>query len=506
MLRVLGGPKRLCDGVTRRDLLRVGSLGWLGLGLGGWANASRAAAGDRLPSSGLPGFGRARSCILLFMYGSPSQIETFDPKPEAPLEIRGEFGRIASCVPGLDVCERLPLLAQVMDKVTVIRSVTHPYPIHGVAYATTGIPRIDIPLELNPRDTNHFPFIGSAVDYIDGRRAGGATSRRSPMPRNILLPWAFSSRRVGEVPRSGPYGGFLGQAYDPVCTEFVGRATKAARKTLADKVWEDLEPYRGVTPESRFELSAVSQLPPELTVDRLDRRRTLLEQLESARRAADAAASRSSGIDRHRAMAYDLAGSPAIRRALDLGEEPEETRSLYGMTLFGQASLTARRLVEAGGRFLTVFWDEYGLAGTGWDTHWDHFPRMKDELLPGLDRTLSGLLIDLDRRGLLDETLVVLLSEHGRTPKLTLGNGGGRDHWSRCYSVVMAGGCVARGRVVGRSDRIASDPAERPVSPKDILATIYHLLGIDPSTTLTDVQGRPMPLIPDGEVIPEVLA
>jgi uncharacterized protein (DUF1501 family) len=326
------------------------------------------------------------------------------------------------------------------------------------------------------------------------------------MPRNLVLPWAFSSHRVGEVPRSGPYGGFLGQAYDPVSAEFVGRATQKARKTLAGAVWEDLEPYRGITPESRFELSAVSNLPPELTLDRLDRRRTLLEQLEQARRTADAAASRTSGIDRHRAMAYDLAGSPAVRRAFDLDQEPDEARSLYGMTLFGQASLTARRLVEAGGRFITVFWDEYGLAGTGWDTHWDHFPRMKDELLPGLDQTFSGLLIDLDRRGLLDETLVVLLSEHGRTPKLTLRNGGGRDHWSRCYSVVMAGGGIARGKVVGQSDKIASDPAERPVSPKDILATIYHLLGIDPRTMLADVQGRAMPLIPDANVIAEALA
>ncbi len=506
MLRILGGPKRLCDGLTRRDLLHVGSLGLLGLGLGEWSCPAEARAAEALPSSSLPGFGRARSCILLFLYGSPSQLETFDPKPEAPQEIRGEFGCIASSVPGLNVCERLPRLAQVMDKVTVIRSVTHPYPIHGVAFATTGIPRIDIPLELNPRDPNHYPFIGSAVDYIDGRRSGRGAGRRSPVPRNLLLPWAFSSRRVGEVPRSGPYAGFLGQAYDPVCTEFVGRATRTARKTLLEKVWEDVEPYRGITPESRFELSGVSSLPAELTLDRLDRRRTLLEQLEQSRRAADAAASRASGIDRHRAMAYELAGSPAIRRAFDLGDEPDEVRSLYGMTLFGQASLTARRLVEAGGRFLTVFWDEYGLAGTGWDTHWDHFARMKDELLPGLDVTLSGLLIDLDRRGLLDETLVVLLSEHGRTPKLTLGNGGGRDHWSRCYSVVMAGAGVARGRVVGQSDKIASDPAERPVSPKDILATIYHLLGIDPRTMLADAQGRPMPLIPDGEVIAEVLA
>jgi hypothetical protein len=211
MLRILGGPKRLCDGLTRRDLLHVGSLGLLALGLREGSLLSAARAGDGLSSSSLPGFGRAKSCILLFLYGSPSQLETFDPKPEAPQEIRGEFGCIASSVPGLNVCERLPHLARVMDKVTVIRSVTHPYPIHGVAFATTGIPRIDIPLELNPRDANHYPFIGSAVDYIDGRRSEQRAAGRSPVPRNLVLPWAFSSRRVGEVPRSGPYGGFLGQ-------------------------------------------------------------------------------------------------------------------------------------------------------------------------------------------------------------------------------------------------------------------------------------------------------
>ena len=204
-------------------------------------------------------------------------------------------------------------------------------------------------------------------------------------------------------------------------------------------------------------------------------------------------------------MAFDLLALGEARRAFDLGEESDETRSLYGMTLFGQASLTARRLVEAGGRFVTVFWDEYGLAGTGWDTHWDHFPRMKDELLPGLDLTLSGLLLDLDRRGLLDETLVVLLSEHGRTPKLASVQGGGRDHWSRCYSVVMAGGGVARDRSSAvRQDR--QRPLERAVSPKDVLATIYHLLGIDPSATITDLQGRPMVIAPDAQVIREILA
>jgi uncharacterized protein (DUF1501 family) len=176
------------------------------------------------------------------------------------------------------------------------------------------------------------------------------------------------------------------------------------------------------------------------------------------------------------------------------------------MTLFGQAALTARRLVEAGGRFVSVFWDEYGLAGTGWDTHDQHYPRMKDELLPGLDQTLSGLLTDLDSRGLLDETLVLVLSEHGRTPRIQAVKGGGRDHWSRCYSVLLAGGGIARGRVVGRSDKIASDPVENPISPKDILATTYHLLGIDPATELIDRQGRPMSLVPTGRVVSDLLA
>jgi hypothetical protein len=504
MIRVLGGPKRLCDGLTRRDLLHVGSLGFLGLGWPGTVGSARAEKATPDGEARLPGFGKAKSCILLFMYGSPSQIETFDPKPEAPVEIRGELGCIPSSVPGLNVCELLPNLAQVMDKVTLIRSVTHPYPIHGVAYATTSNPVVPLAMELSPRDPAHWPFIGSVVDHVDGRRQVGDSKSRQEVPRNLVLPWAFSSQRVGEVPRAGPYGGFLGPKYDPVCTEFIGQGTRMATKTLLQLKWNDLEPYRGVTPESRFQLGAVSHLEPGLTFDRLDRRRSLLDQIEDCRRSGDREPAEI--IDRQRKMAYQLLGSERLRRAFDLEEEGIETRDLYGMTLFGQASLTARRLVEAGGRFITVFWDEFGLAGTGWDTHWDHFPRMKDELLPGLDRTFSGLLIDLDRRGLLDETLVVLLSEHGRTPKIANNvAGGGRDHWSRCYSVVMAGGGVARGRVIGRSDNVASDPIERRVSPKDILATIYHLLGIDPNEMIYDRQGRPMQIVPGAEVLADVL-
>lgn len=501
MIRVLGGSKRLCDGLTRRDLLHAGSLSLFGLSLANpLATLSAAASTRRGPSN----FGRAKSCILLFLYGSPSQLETFDPKPESPESIRGELGgAIASSVPGLDIASGLPELSRVMDKVTVLRTVTHPYPIHGVAYAATANPRIELPWELNPRDANHWPFLGSVVDYMDQHHA--PEDALPPLPRNLMLPWAFSTQRVGEVARAGPYGGFLGPSYDPVSTEFLGAGTVKAVKTLQDKRWEDVEPYRGITPESRFRLPGVSASGSELTIDRLDRRRSLLEQIEAARPSLDAAVD-SAGLGRDRAMAHQLLASDRLRTAFDLGLEDDATRELYGMTLFGQASLTARRLVEAGGRFVTVFWDEYGLAGTGWDTHWDHFPRMKDELLPGLDRSFSGLLIDLDRRGLLDETLVILLSEHGRTPRLSMARNGGRDHWSRCYSVVMAGGGIARGNVVGKSDRLASDPLERPVSPKDILATALHLLGIDPKSEIHDRQGRPFPLVPTGEVLSEALA
>src|SRR4051794_3235772 len=190
MIRILGGPKRLCDGLTRRDLLHVGSLELLGLGLGETGLAGQVQA---VPLATGGGFGQAKACILLFLYGSPSQLETFDPKPEAPEQIRGELTSIASSVPGLDVCELLPRLSRVMDKVTVIRSVSHPYPIHGVAYATTGIPRIDVAMELNPRDPAQWPYIGSVVDYVERSRGGAG---RPEVPTNLVLPWAFSSQRV----------------------------------------------------------------------------------------------------------------------------------------------------------------------------------------------------------------------------------------------------------------------------------------------------------------------
>jgi hypothetical protein len=496
MLRILGSRKTFCNGLTRRDMLWAGGLGLFGLGLGDFlrlANAQSAPPGPRP----LPHFGKAKSCILLFLYGSPSQLETFDMKPDAPVEVRGEFRPIRSSLPGGDVCELLPNLSRVMDRVTVVRSLTHPFPIHGVAYALTGVPQIDVPMELNPHDSRHWPFVGSVVDYL--------TRQKTAVPSNIGLPWPFSTRRVGEVARAGPYAAFLGGAYNPIWTEFRGQATRTVVKTLQEQKIDVADPYLGITADSRFELATTTELPAEITLDRLEQRRSLMEQFDQGRRDLDRTAAGQSA-DRFRQMAYALIGSKKVRDALDLQREPLSLRESYGMTVFGQAALAARRLIEAGSRFVTVFWDEYGLAGSGWDTHWDHYPRMKNELLPGLDRALAGLLADLDARGLLDETLVLCLSEHGRTPKLQNVNGGGRDHWSRVYSGLLAGAGIARGKVVGRSDKIADSVAERPVSPKDILATLYHLLGIEPHTLLTDRTGRPVPLLQEGTVVPEVLA
>jgi hypothetical protein len=502
MLRILGSPKKLCSGRTRREMLWAGGLGLFNLGLGDFFRLAdvQGAGTERGPGKS---FGRAKACILLYLYGSPSQIELCDLKPDAPVEVRGEFKPIRSSLPGLDVCELLPHMARVMDRVTVVRSLTHPYPIHGVAYALTGTPQIDIPMELNPRDPRHWPFVGSVVDFLSQRSPGKRD--RPAVPNNIALPFPFSSRRVGEVPRAGPYAAFLGSAYNPVWTEFCGEATRSVVKTLQEQRLEVREPYMGITPDSRFELASASQLPVDMTLDRLNRRRSLAEQFDHARRDLDGSPAVRSR-DRYRELAFSLINSAKLRTALDLGREPLALRESYGMTIFGQAALSARRLVEAGSRFVTVFWDEYGLAGSGWDTHWEHYPRMRNELLPGLDRAFAGLIQDLDARGLLDETLVLCVSEHGRTPRIQNVNGGGRDHWSLAYTGLFAGGGVARGKVVGKTDKQGGTVADRPVSPKDILATLYHLLGIDPHATLVDRTGRPMPLVPDGAVLAEMLS
>lgn len=495
MLQLLGQPKHFCDGYTRREWLTVGAAAGLTL-----ADALRGGTASASSPSATPAgrfFGRAKSCILLFLYGSPSQLELADMKPDAPLEVRGELRPIRSTLPGCAVCELLPQTSRVMHLLTVVRSVTHPYPIHGVAYATTGVPQIDVAMELAPNDSRHWPFIGSVVAYLEQQRSPAA--RRKPVPDNIALPFPFSSQRRGEVPRAGPYPAFLGQPYAPHFTQFHGRANRTITKTLNHESETFAEPYVGIEPDAFFTLGP----PPaaDITLDRLERRRSLLEQLEQARRVRD----RTDSGDPFREMAYTLLTSPQVRQALDVRREPAKVRDNYGHTLFGQSCLAARRLIEAGSRFVTVFWDEYGLAGSGWDTHWEHYPRLRQELMPGFDRGFAALLTDLEQRGLLDETLVLVLSEHGRTPKLNSSKGGGRDHWSQAYTVLMAGGGISRGKVLGKTDRIGGTVVDRPVSPKDLLATAYYLLGFDLETTLRDRIGRPVPLLPTGSVLHDAL-
>jgi hypothetical protein len=350
---------------------------------------------------------------------------------------------------------------------------------------------------VSPRDPAHWPFIGSVIDYLEDQKNKG---RPPVIPHNLALPWPLSTRRANQPHRAGPYGGFLGPAYDPIWTEFRGAGTRAFAQENRGVVQEFRDPYGGIWPDGRFEISSGDDTP--VTLDRLDSRRTLLEQLDTTRRRLD---STPSGFDRYRGTAYSVLTSDKLRTALDVQREPVRVRESYGMTLFGQAALVARRLVEAGSRFVSVFWDEFGLADSAWDTHYQHYPRMKDELCPTFDLAYPALIRDLEARGLLGETAVVCISEHGRTPQLSSAKGGGRDHWSRAYSAVFTGGGFAAGRVVGKTDKIAGEVVDVPVSPKDVLATIYHLLGTAPDTLLHDRLGRPMPVAGDGKVRKELL-
>ena len=265
------------------------------------------------------------------------------------------------------------------------------------------------------------------------------------------------------------------------------------------------DPFLGITTESRLRMSKDAQLRRGLTLDRMDRRRTLLQQLDDEqRRIANSKPAQS--LDRFHEMAYSLITSEKLRQALDVGQEPIEVRERYGMTLFGQSALTARRLLESGCPLVSVFWDEYKVVNTAWDTHYNHFMRMGNELLPAFNAAMSRLLLDLDDRGLLDDTLVMCLSEHGRTPKIdNLNRGGGRGHWSQAYSVMLAGAGIRPGTVVGESDAQGAFVKDRPVSPEDILATMYHLKGIESDTVIPDRLRRPVRLTATGSVISELL-
>ncbi|QDU25282.1 hypothetical protein ETAA8_03460 [Anatilimnocola aggregata] len=448
-------------------------------------------------------FGRAKRVMLLYLYGAAAQHETWDPKPDAPAEIRGKFNPTSTSVPGLQICEHLPRVAKIADKLTLVRSMSHPYNIHSAAYTMSGIDKVDIPMELNPFDARHWPSFGSVLDYLATKEQ--PTAPPPAIPRNICLPFRFSSR-AGEFTRGGPYGGFLGRGYDPVCTEFAGKITGKVGRWRGNAMQDVDEPYLGIDPAGRF---VVSQAKGDtaMSLDQLSSRWSLLAKLQHEQLDYQTAAA-PRGHDRFREMAYSLLTSDRIKAALDIGQEKESLREQYGYTLFGQATLAGRRLLEAGAKLVTVLWDEIKTANSAWDTHFHHYERLQDELLPGLDRALSALIADLDERGMLDDTLVLCITEHGRTPRVhdKGANGAGREHWSDVYSNAFAGAGIRRGSVVGSSDKHGSFVQENPISPKDILCTIYHLLGIDAHTMIPDRLGRPLPLVTGGRVVHEMLS
>ena len=486
MLRILGPGRNLTGGqpgrLNRREMMRIGGMGLAG-SLAGTDSLSAAPS----PDKGLETtFGRAKNCILLYIYGAWSQLDTLDPKPEAPEEIRGEFGTIASRLPGVRVNDQLPMTADILDRCTVIRSMSHPWPLHNAAYTLTGNPETTN-LEGRQRHQDHWPFLGGVLDYLDERTHRGGRGFRTPV--SVGLPWVQSTRS-GPNKRAGTFGGFLGASYDPLWGEFNGEMPQG-------------DPFLEVTPEGQFSFS--ERNVADLTLDILDRRRSLLTQLEDQARWIDRASAASS-YQRIRDRAFSLAASDKLRRGLDIQSEPMSVRDRYGMTLFGQSCLCARRLIENDVKLVTVIWDEWQRSDESWDTHHDHHPRMKNLLLPGFDRAYSALIRDLEQRGMLDDTLVLCLSEHGRTPKFyEISQGIGRGHWSEVYSQLFAGAGIRPGTLIGASDEIAAYPTRRPVSPKDILATAYHLLGIDHEQKIADRQGRLWPLVHGGHVVPELI-
>jgi hypothetical protein len=450
----------VCEGMTRREWLRVGALGPLALSLPELLLARQAAARPGLPGA-LPGavpgapasFGRARRCILAFLFGAPAHQDLWDLKPDAPAEYRGEFRPIRTSAPGIEIGEHLPQTAAQAHRLAIVRSVTHPDNTHTVAmhYMLTGV-RHREPGSNPQNQPTDFPCFGAVVQHL--------LPNADALPASVSLNSPANQVSANNHIFPGFFAGWLGSRFDPL---FVSQEAHA----------RDFQPFRA---------------PEALTPQRLLRRRLLLAAVDRQREALIETASAAS-LRRHQEAALSLVTAPEARRAFDLEREPEKTRRRYGDSAFGQGLLLARRLVESGVRLVTVNWAR---DDAFWDTHAANFTSLKNDLLPPFDTAFSALLEDLHARGLLEETLVVALGEFGRTPEIN--KAAGRDHWAACNSVVLAGGGVKEGFVYGKSDRAAAYPEEDPVTPEELAATLYHALGVPPATELTDPLGRPLPL------------
>ena len=465
MLSISGRPSRVCDGWTRRTMLQASGAGLLGMSL------PKVMAAEQLAQRS---HARAKSVIFMFLFGGPSQFETFDMKPEAGSDIRGPFRPIPSRTPGLRICEHLPHLAAVSDKYCVIRSMSHKYNDHSGAghYVQTGH-RWHVPIGGGFSATSKdWPSIGSVVDYLSRAKDPSET-----IPNYAVVPNRLGRlQENGQYVRPGEYAGWLGQAYNAL-------TTRIDRRDANDNPY-----WRDCTDEELACKIEGLKPPNTIELDRILRRNSLLEQLDEQRRVLDRR--HSDELDQIRQRALGLVTSSQTHQALDLRRESNHVRDRYGRHLFGQATLLARRLVEAGTRFVNVHYD--ACDGYSWDSH-VHSRDVKNHLLPTLDQALSALLVDLDDRGLLDETLVVALGEMGRTPKPT--KDWGRGHWSTLFPAVIAGAGIRGGITWGASDRNGAYATEDLTSPEDLAATIYYALGIDPDTQLTMHDGRPVPLV-----------
>ncbi|MEO7297777.1 MAG: DUF1501 domain-containing protein [Verrucomicrobiota bacterium] len=450
MLKVTGkGSVTTCDGITRRDFLQVGTLGAIGLSMSKFAQMKAMGAVAKGSDE--------KACIMIFNLGAPGQLDTWDMKPDAPSEIRGPFKPIRTNNPDIQISEIFPQMAKLADKFSLVRSCYHTAAaVHDTGHQMMQTGRLF-------SGGVNTPHAGCALEYLKGRR--------NELPANVILPEPMGPTGGG-LPH-GQDAGFLGKAYDPFALN--------ADPSQKDFKVPDLLP------------------PKEIGEARLERRRELRQVVDSTVKNFEASPS-AALMDNNFASAYRLMTSQKARDAFDLTKEPLKVRERYGMTRFGQSCLLARRLVEAGVRFVTINTFITVFDEITWDTHgskpFTSIAGMKEIVAPMYDQGYSALLEDLFDRGMLDNTMVCNLAEFGRTPKIN--PAGGRDHWPNCWTVKFAGGGVKGGRVVGKSDEIGGYPVERPVRPNEVVATIYKSLGLDLETHLPGPNSRPYPLVDFG--------
>jgi len=442
-----------CEGFRRRDFLKIGTAGLFGLTL---PDLLRLEAGAKDAD---PKARKAESVIMVWLGGGPATIDMWDLKPEAPEGIRGEFKPVETNAPGVKICEHLPLMAKQMDKATVVRSLAHTIPSHGIAtvWMTTGN---------KPGPALQYPSLGSVA------------MKMLPVERGVPAYVAFNEVRNG----SAGLAGYLGSAYNPFTVE--GSPGDGKGKGTAGNLR-----VRGIT------------LPTGFSLEELENRDKLLRGFDSKFETLEKSSDLADGLDAFHQQALDILRSDKTKKAFDLDKESKDLRERYGSTPFGQGALAARRLVQAGVRFVTIS------SGVGWDTHANNFPSLKDRNLPTLDKTLSALIEDLHNQGMLEKTIVYCAGEFGRTPKINnRSNPGGRDHWARSMAVVLAGGGFKGGYAHGTTDSQGMAPATEACTPDDVAATIFRNLGISHQHELQTATGRPIQLFREGKVIEKLLA